>query len=250
MGIRRFLLYLRHKTQSSIPLLETLSCEHLQYSSVAVDANNYFYKFLATESNSAEQIEEVFCILTSGTHDSTALVMINDHLGQCETSSERHLLRCLYVFCYFCHTSLRLRHLLFVIDGAAPNIKSTELAERKQQKRLAYGKVLLERRTLLLHRIYVLRWYQVAAITFALQQYYSELTRSDSQNKNGVEKLLQNSFEWALGTEIPTEVFQSNMQTLPIIGYENAFCDLFSKLRMTVQTSFLVEFDFANSHFY
>ena len=250
MGIRRFLLYLRQKTQTNVPLLESLTCESLQYSSVGVDANNYFYKFLATETDCANQIEQIFCILTSGAHDTTALVLINEHLGRCETTSERHLLRCLYVFCYFCHSSLRLRHLLFVIDGAAPHIKTDELADRKQQKRLAYGKVLHERRTLLLHRIYILRWYQIAAITFAIYENYNDLVKTESIHKGAVEKLLQNSFEWALGTEIPEEVFANNMSLLQTFRTENALCDLFSKLRMTVQTSFLVEFDFGNSHFY
>ncbi len=252
MGIRRFLLYLRQKTQPTVPLLESLTYDDLQFATVTVDANNYFYKFLATESDSSLQIEEYFCILTSSACNSMSLVMINDHLGRCETSSERHLLRCLYIFCHFCHTSLRLRHLVFVIDGAAPNIKTAELAERKQQKRLAYGKVLLERRTLLLHRIYVLRWYQVSSIAFALLENYQSLTQSSNigSYREAMIKLLQNSFEWALGTEIPSEIFELQASQLETHDNYAAFCDLFAKLRMTVQTSFLVEFDFGNSHFY
>jgi len=234
-----------------VPLIDTLLCNELNFSTVAIDANNYFYKFLGTESDVSTQIEEIFCILTSGAHDSMALLLISDHLGRCETASERHLLRCLYIFCYFCHTGLRLRHLLFVIDGAAPVIKTNELAERKQQKRQAYGKVLLERRTLLLHRIYMLRWYQIAAVTLALMENYrGALEDKEHVFAESLSRLLQNSFEWSLGTEIPTDVFAVAMSSLYVGKSTNALCDLFAKLRMTVQTSFLVEIDFANSNFY
>ena len=251
MGIKRFLLFLRNKTHNNVSLLDKIFCNQFNHASVAVDANNYFYKFLATEVDSLRKIEEIFCILTSGTHDTTALVLINHHLGQCETTSERHLLRCLYIFCYFCHTSLRLRHLLFVIDGAAPHIKTGELAERKQQKRLAYGKVLHERRTLLLHRIYALRWYQLASITFALYENYSNFSTNQSIKKqDAVAKLLQNAFEWALGTQVPDQLVTQKLHLLSVSGKEDALCDLYSKLRISVQTSFLVEFDCANSHFY
>lgn len=253
MGIRRFLTFLRQKTNANAPLLTTLANEQFQNSTISIDANNYFYKFLNTEEDCFTEIEQIFCAITCNVHDTTALSIINDHLMQCSTSSERHLLRCLYIFCTFCYTSLQIRHIVFVLDGAAPMAKSLELVERKQQKRFAHGRMLNERRALLLHRIYVLRWYQTLCITLALLDHNSIDTTAavDSPPHLALYRVMQNVFEWSMGTELPETLFnncaRSTILSSVAVNDTNVLLQTFERVRMNVQTSFVVEIDLVNA---
>ena len=239
---------------------------------IGIDGNNYFYKFLTTETQCAEQLEQSFCLLSSQVHDTDTLSLIGECLEKCETSSERHLLRSLYIFCLFCYTTLKARRVLFVLDGAAPNVKTSELVERKQQKRAAHGKLLNNRRALLLHRIYVLRWYQFLCLALAFLRAmplsdnnnnndddddddYSDQHRSSSAQHrspchDALYRLLQNAFEWALGTEIPELLFAEAAENTFLAHLDARAAQFligaFAKLRATVQTSFLVELDWLN----
>lgn len=282
MGVRRFLAFLRQKSTHAWPLLAALPNDSLRNASVAIDANNYFYKFLNTEPQGAADIEQSFCALTCGTHDTVTLTLINEHLMHCETSSERHLLRCLYVFCRFLHTTLQIRHALFVLDGAAPPMKTGELMERKQQKQIAHSNVLNERRALLLHRIYVLRWYQTLCLSLALLRNLStcdnfdvspwrQTTPQQTRQKESREqqtrskerpqspllrtpchvalyRLLLNVFEWALATEMPERLFNRAAEATFLARLDVAdvsmLTSVFLRMRMNVQTSFLVELDY------
>jgi hypothetical protein len=171
-----------------------------------------------------------------------------------------------------------------VLDGAAPDVKSVELVERKQQKRLAHGKLLNERRALLLHRIYVLRWYQILCVALSLLSSPCSLTSSQvlstaslaaSATLVGDEertatpaappsslprppylqalyKILQTAFEWALGTEMPEWLFAQAAQTTFLAKLDahaaQTLIDAFATMRTTVQTSFLIEFNWLDTH--
>jgi len=262
MGIRQFMSFLRQRSSREHRLLSNVPQNAFSGASVAIDANNYFYKFLHTETECSEQLQEHFCLLTSQLHDEQALATITKQLTLCETGSERHLLRSLYTFCLFCHTSLRIRQMFFVIDGAAPNVKAGELMERKQHKIATQAKLLNDRRALLVHRIYVLRWYQFLCLALAFLQAvpahsdenchsskaHGEITHSPCVD--ALYRLLQNLFEWSLGTEMPEALFASAARNTFLaklnIWQAQFLISVFARLRASVQTSFLVELDWLN----
>jgi len=263
MGIHNFLPFVRSLSPA---LVQSVPAHAFARSIVTIDANNYFYKFLNTESECGAQLETHFLALSANL-DVRLQALITEALSKCSTSSERHLLMCLYVFSEYCRRKLAVRQMLYVIDGAAPKLKSAELVDRARQKRSLNGTVLNDKRSLLLHRIFVLRWYQVLALSLALvdttvaarqqppthdRRHHRSSQATHNDNYVGVPhlalfRMLQTSFEWALGSQIPESLFARSasktfLARLPVHQIIQLM-NIMINIRVTVQASFVVELD-------
>lgn len=259
MGIKKFLSFVREQeSKAGARLLESPG-DRIHGSAVAIDGNHYLYKLLSTELSCTTKVDSAFQLLISRQFPMPVVCEIGSVLARCETNSEQHLVRSLFILSAYLKESLSVSKCVFVLDGAAPDVKQTELVARQRQKRAAHGQILNRKRALLLHRIYVLRWYQ----TFCLGLAFIKAFRNTdvAMSVDGVEsrgilyrkaliRLLQNRFEWALGSEIPEWLFERAARHTffdHIDSYTTCYLtQCFARMRMTVKTSFLVELDWVN----